>query len=98
MVTIPSQTILAHCIHLEKEELELMTERGVGVAHCPNSNNTLKSGLCDVRKFLDRGIPVGLGTGNTTVLGYQIRIGPILSSFTALDRGHIHLQTREECI
>eukprot|EP00128_Syssomonas_multiformis_P000886 Colp12_sorted_trinity150504_noHs@21336 len=56
------RTIMAHCIHLDDEEIQLMKERRAGIAHCPNSNFTLKSGVMDVRRLLDVGIKVGLGT------------------------------------
>jgi len=32
------------------------------VSHCPNSNFSLKSGICDVRRLKDYGVKVGLGT------------------------------------
>ncbi|CAA20441.1 guanine deaminase Gud1 [Schizosaccharomyces pombe] len=56
------QTILAHAIHLEDEEIELLTKRSSGISHCPTSNSILASGLANVRKLLDSGINVGLGT------------------------------------
>ena len=57
------QTILAHGVYLTDEELEVLAARGSSVSHCPNSNTSLRSGLCDVRRLLDAGIKVGLGTG-----------------------------------
>jgi guanine deaminase len=55
-------TYMAHCVHLTDEEVELMAARKAGVAHCPNSNFSLHSGVCDVRRFLAKGVKVGLGT------------------------------------
>lgn len=57
------QTVLAHGVYLQDEELEVLAARGSSVSHCPNSNTSLKSGLCDVRRLLNAGIKVGLGTG-----------------------------------
>ena len=38
-VTIYSlQTVMAHCIYLEEDELKMFQERKVGIAHCPSSN------------------------------------------------------------
>ena len=39
-----------------------MKERGVWVAHCPQSNANLSSGVAPVRRYLDRGLNVGLGS------------------------------------
>lgn len=55
-------TVMAHCVHSAPEEVELMAQNGVFVAHCPQSNANLASGIAPVRAYLDRGIPVGLGT------------------------------------
>lgn len=55
-------TIMAHCVHSSQEEIALMKERQVYVAHCPQSNSNLASGIAPVRRYLDEGIPVGLGT------------------------------------
>ena len=56
------RTILAHCVHLAEEEVSTLREAGAGVAHCPNSNFSLKSGVCDVRRLQKAGVKVGLGT------------------------------------
>lgn len=55
-------TIMAHCVHSPEAEIELMKKRGVYVAHCPQSNTNLSSGIAPVREYLDRGLHVGLGT------------------------------------
>jgi cytosine/adenosine deaminase-related metal-dependent hydrolase len=52
---------LAHCVHLNDEEIALLGETGTGVAHCPSSNFRLGSGIARVRELLDAGAPVGLG-------------------------------------
>ncbi|KAL1922669.1 uncharacterized protein VTP21DRAFT_10208 [Calcarisporiella thermophila] len=57
-----NRTIMAHCCHLTDDEIQLMRETGAAVAHCPNSNFALQSGVCDVRRLLNEGIKVGLGT------------------------------------
>lgn len=55
-------TILAHAVHLEVAEMELIAKRKAGVSHCPTSNFHLSSGVASVGEYLDRGIKVGLGT------------------------------------
>ncbi|KAK7484269.1 hypothetical protein BaRGS_00024518 [Batillaria attramentaria] len=55
-------TILAHCVHVTDEELAILKERDCGVVHCACSNTTLRSGVMDMRRMLDHGIKLGLGT------------------------------------
>lgn len=56
------KTVMAHCVHSGEEERKRMKERGVFAAHCPQSNTDLASGIAPVRKFLEEGIQVGLGS------------------------------------
>ncbi|KAI0797642.1 guanine deaminase [Abortiporus biennis] len=55
-------TILAHAVHLEEEEIEIVKRTGAGISHCPTSNFNLRSGFTKVGMLLDKGIKVGLGT------------------------------------
>ena len=55
-------TIMAHCVYSSNEEIALLHRRGVFVAHCPQSNTNLSSGIAPVRKYLDEGLHIGLGT------------------------------------
>ena len=55
-------TIMAHCVWSEGEEIELMRQNDILVAHCPTSNFNLSSGMAPIRAFLDAGIRVGLGS------------------------------------
>lgn len=59
---LTNRTILAHGVHLTKDERTLIRERGSKVAHCPASNSALGSGLAPVRTMLEDGLTVGLGT------------------------------------
>ena len=52
---------MAHCIHLDPEEMELLTQTKTNVSHCPSSNLKLGSGLARVAEMLARRIPVSLG-------------------------------------
>lgn len=52
---------LAHCIHLDDTELEILKTTGTHVAHCPSSNLKLGSGIAPVKEMLERGISVSLG-------------------------------------
>ncbi|EMD38285.1 hypothetical protein CERSUDRAFT_113456 [Gelatoporia subvermispora B] len=55
-------TILAHAVHLEPKEVEIIKRTKAGVSHCPTSNFNLRSGCAKVGMLLDHGIKVGLGT------------------------------------
>jgi len=57
-----SDSFLAHGVHVDETEIELLAERGTAVIHCPASNMKLASGMAPVQKILDAGAPVGLGT------------------------------------
>ena len=56
------KTVMAHVVYPEADEIELLAKRGVMVAHCPASNMNIRSGIAPVRKMLDAGVKVGLGT------------------------------------
>jgi 5-methylthioadenosine/S-adenosylhomocysteine deaminase len=53
---------LAHGVHLDEREIDLLAETGTGVVHCPASNMKLASGMAPVQRLLDAGVAVGLGT------------------------------------
>ena len=55
-------TVMAHCVWTDGDELEMLQQQGVMVAHCPTSNFNVASGLAPIRRFLDAGIAVGLGS------------------------------------
>ena len=57
-----ARTIMAHCIYSTDEEVERIRQNGVWVAHCPNSNMNLASGIAPVRHYLDKGMRIGLGS------------------------------------
>ena len=53
---------LAHCVHIDETEIELLAETGASVIHCPASNMKLASGIAPIQELLDAGVTVGLGT------------------------------------
>ena len=56
------KTVMAHCVWSTEEEVALMLKNGVFVAHCPASNMNLTSGIAPIRRYLERGLNVGLGS------------------------------------
>jgi guanine deaminase len=55
-------SVFAHDVHVGDPELRRLASAGAAVAHCPSSNAFLGSGLFPLRRHLDFGIRVGLGT------------------------------------
>ncbi len=55
-------TVMAHCVLSDEDESALMKKNGVYVAHCPASNTNLSSGVAPIRRFLNEGLHVGLGS------------------------------------
>jgi len=55
-------TVMAHCVWCNGAEVDLIKENGVYVAHCPQSNINLASGIAPIRRYLNSGINIGLGS------------------------------------
>ena len=55
-------TVMAHCIWCEDSEVDLMKKNGVYVAHCPQSNMNLSSGIAPIRRYIRKGLNIGLGS------------------------------------
>lgn len=68
-----NKTLMAHCVHSSQKEQESILKNGVYVVHCPASNQNLMSGFSPVKKMIEKGINV--------VLGSDIAGGDYLSMF-----------------
>ena len=55
-------TVMAHCVYSGDREIERIKENGVFIAHCPESNMNVSSGIAPVRRFLQQGLHVGIGS------------------------------------
>ncbi len=55
------KTVLAHCIHLNDHEVNLLKKTGTRVSHCPSSNLKLGSGIANIPRYLKEGVHVSLG-------------------------------------
>ncbi len=55
-------TVIAHCVWLDNEELQIMKDHGCGISHCPTSNAKLAGGSLRFQEIKKMGIPMGLGT------------------------------------
>jgi 5-methylthioadenosine/S-adenosylhomocysteine deaminase len=59
---VNSSLMAVHAVHVSENEIHLLADSGVVVAHCPRSNLKLADGIAPVQDILDAGITVGLGT------------------------------------
>lgn len=59
---LTNKTIMGHGVYLSGTELKQFAKHGAGVSHCPVSNFALRSGCFNVRRALEKGVKVGLGT------------------------------------
>ncbi|MEL6212530.1 MAG: amidohydrolase [Pseudomonadota bacterium] len=77
------KTVLAHCVHLDDEEIDILARTGATVSHNPASNLKLGSGIARVPDFISANVRVALGTdgavsGNDLDLWKAIRLAAIL--------------------
>lgn len=73
-----SKTIFAHCVHSPKSERQKIKDNNAYVAHCPNANFNLASGIMPLRTFLREEINVGLGTD--VAAGHTLSIIDVMKS------------------
>ncbi len=59
---LDTQTVVVHAIHVDSEEMDILARTGTAVAHCPESNMKLASGIAPVVEMINKGVLVGLGT------------------------------------
>jgi 5-methylthioadenosine/S-adenosylhomocysteine deaminase len=59
---LETRPLLAHCITVNENDLELIKQAGAGIAHCPKSNAKLGHGRAPYSEFVAREIRVGLGS------------------------------------
>ena len=69
------QSIAAHCVHVNRREIDLLAETGTAVVHNPQSNLNNAVGIADVVTLMQRGVLVGLGTdAMTTHMLEELRV------------------------
>ena len=84
------QVLAAHCVHLSEEDIDILVQKGVGVAHNPESNMKLASGIAPVDKMLKRGVKIGLGTdgaasNNNLDMMEEMRSAALLQKVACMD-------------
>ncbi len=83
-------TLAAHCVHVTDEDIEIMANKHVCVAHNPGSNLKLASGIAPVTKMRKAGITVGLGTdgassNNKLDMFAEMRLAALIHKAALLD-------------
>lgn len=91
-------TVLAHMVHLEKRDIELLKVTGTNVAHNPASNCKLASGIAPIPDILDAGINVGLGCdgapcNNSVDLLQEMRLASLIHRAKAQDASMMTAET-----
>jgi 5-methylthioadenosine/S-adenosylhomocysteine deaminase len=82
--------IAVHVAHVSEDDIAQLSETGVNVVHCPESNLKLASGMCPVAEMLERGVNVTVGTdgaasnNNLDLLG-ELRTAALLAKGVAGD-------------
>ena len=79
-------SVLAHCIHVNENEINILKESGTRVAHCPSSNLKLGSGIADIPRFINEGISVSLGAdgapcNNNLSVFNEMRLAALLQKY-----------------
>lgn len=86
----PRKVMLAHCVWLDDQEIGIIADRGVSVAHNPVSNMKLASGAAPVVKLLQAGVAVGIGTdgekeNNNLDMFDDMKSASLLAKLASLD-------------
>jgi 5-methylthioadenosine/S-adenosylhomocysteine deaminase len=85
-----ARTLAAHSVWLDDDDLEVYARHDVHVAHCPQSNMKLASGVARIAAMRSRGITVALGTdgpasNNDLDLWEEVKLTPMLARVTTGD-------------
>ncbi len=59
---LDSKCILAHCVHVNENDIKILSKTKANISHCPLSNLKLGSGIAPVDKMLKAGLNITLGT------------------------------------
>jgi len=91
-------SFVAHGVHVDETEIDLLADRGTAVVHCPASNMKLASGMAPVQAMVDRGVTVGLGTdgaasNNDLDMFDEIRDAAMVGKLAAEDASAVDAET-----
>ena len=83
-------TLAAHSVYLNDNDIAILKEHNVGIAHNPSSNLKLASGIANIPKYLRAGLNVGIGTdgcssNNTLNMFKEMTICSFVQKVNAMD-------------
>lgn len=86
----PARVLLAHCVWLDEDEITLLADKHIGVAHNPSSNMKLASGSAPIEQLIAAGVAVGIGTdgekeNNNLDMLEEIKIASLLAKLRCMD-------------
>ena len=95
---LDGRVLAAHAVWLDDQDLALLAGHDVGVAHCPGSNGKLGAGIAPLRRLLERGVRVGLGTDGPASnddlhLWDELRLAALFARATSGDPGAVTTAT-----
>ena len=87
---LEAKVIAAHCVHIDEGEIRTLKHSKAGVAHNPSSNMKLASGIAPVKKMIELGLKVGIGTdgpasNNDLDMFEEIRLASFLAKVGSSD-------------
>lgn len=90
MNLLDAKILAAHCVHIDEGEMRTLRHAGAGVAHNPSSNLKLASGIAPVKRMLELGLNVGIGTdgpasNNDLDMFEEIRLAAFIAKGTSGD-------------
>ena len=85
-----TKTLAAHCVVMSDHDIEILARNGVSVAHNPQSNMKLASGIAPVKKMMDAGVNVAIGTdgassNNDLDMWEEMRTASLLQKVSTMD-------------
>ncbi len=85
-----AKVLAAHCVHIDEGEMRTLQHYDAGVAHNPSSNLKLASGIAPIKRMLDIGLNVGIGTdgpasNNDLDMFEEIRLATFLAKGSSGD-------------
>ncbi len=87
---LDSNTIAAHGVWTTDEEMNILKEKNVSIAHNPSSNTKLASGIAPVHKYIQNGVNVSIGTdgvasNNNLDMFSEMKLTALLQKVNLLD-------------